>query len=81
MYKKCALSKPFCVLLRKMLAKIVVTDLTGIKYRLKKISFNQRLNPLSPNSDLSQMSQCSIGGLVVREVMRIEDMITHVKFC
>ena len=29
-------------------------------------------NSLSPNSDLSQTSHCSIKGLSVREVMRIE---------
>ena len=37
-------------------------------------------NPLRPNSDLSQTSHCNIKGLSVREVMRIENMITHVKF-
>ena len=35
---------------------------------------------LSPNSDLSQISHCSIKGLSVREIMRIENMITQVKF-
>ena len=39
-----------------------------------------RVNPLTPNSDLSQTSHCSIKGLSVREVMRIENMITQVKF-
>ena len=37
-------------------------------------------NPLSPNSDLTQISHCSIKSLSVREVMRIENMITQVKF-
>ena len=37
-------------------------------------------NPLWPNSNLSQNSHCNIKGLSVREVMRIENMITHVKF-
>ena len=37
-------------------------------------------NLLSPNSDLSQMSHCDIKGLSVREVMRIENMITQLKF-
>ena len=38
------------------------------------------LNPLRPNSDLSQTSHCNIKGLSVGEVMRIENMITQVKF-
>ena len=38
------------------------------------------MNPLSPNSDLNQVSHCYIKGLAVREVMRIENMITQVKF-
>ena len=40
----------------------------------------QLINPLSPNSDLSQTSHCNIKGLSVREIMRIENMITQVKF-
>ena len=35
-------------------------------------------NPLRPNSDLSQTSHCNIKGLLVSEVMRIENMITQV---
>ena len=38
------------------------------------------LNPLRPNSDLSQTSHYNIKGLLVREIMRIENMITQVKF-
>ena len=38
------------------------------------------LNPLRPNNDLSQTSHCNIKGLSAREVMRIENMITQVKF-
>ena len=38
------------------------------------------VNPLGPNSDLSQTSHCNIKGLSVREVMRIENIITHVQF-
>ena len=38
------------------------------------------VNPLRPNSDLSQTSHYNIKGLSVREVMRIENMITQVKF-
>ena len=37
-------------------------------------------NPLRPNSDLSQTSHCNIKALSVREVMRIENKITPVKF-
>ena len=37
-------------------------------------------NPLRTNSDLSQTSHYNIKGLLVREVMRIENMITQVKF-
>ena len=37
------------------------------------------LNPLRPNSDLSQTSHCNIKGLSVSEVMRIDNMITQVK--
>ena len=38
------------------------------------------INPLRPNSDLSQTSPCNIKGLSVSEVMRIENIITQVKF-
>ena len=38
------------------------------------------INPLRPNSDLSQTSPCNIKGLSVSEVMRIENMITQGKF-
>ena len=41
---------------------------------------HQRLYPLRPNNDLRQTSHCIIKGLSVREVMRIENMITQVKF-
>ena len=37
-------------------------------------------NTLRPNSDLSQTSHCNIKDLSVREVMRIENIITQVKF-
>ena len=39
------------------------------------------INPLSPNSDHSQISHRNIKGLSVKEVMRIENMITQVQFC
>ena len=38
------------------------------------------INPLRPNSDLSQTSHCNIKGLSVSEVLRIENMITQMKF-
>ena len=38
------------------------------------------INPLRPNSDPSQTSLCNIKGLLVREVMRIKNMITQVQF-
>ena len=37
-------------------------------------------NPLRPNNDLSQTSHYIIKGLSFSEVMRIENMITQVKF-
>ena len=37
------------------------------------------INPLRPNSDLSQTSHCNIKRLSVGEVMRIENMIIQVK--
>ena len=49
-------------------------DLTVEQHRQRQV------NPLRPNSDLSQISQCNIKGLSVREVMRIENMTTQVKF-
>ena len=36
--------------------------------------------PFRPNSDLSQISHCNIKGSSVSEVVRIENMITQVKF-
>ena len=46
----------------------------------KRNELNHLLNPLRTNSDLSQTSHYNIKGLLVREVMRIENMITQVKF-
>ena len=42
----------------------------------KKVTFN----PLRPNNDESQTSHCNIKGVSVSEVMRFENMITHLKF-
>ena len=38
------------------------------------------LTPLSPNSDLGQIYHCIIKEVLVRDVMRFENMITHVNF-
>ena len=38
------------------------------------------VSSLNPNNDLSQISRYSINGLLVRDVMRIETMITQFKF-
>ena len=38
------------------------------------------INPLRPNSDLSQTSHCNIKAVSVSEVMGIENRITQVKF-
>ena len=40
----------------------------------------RRFYPLRPNNDLSQTSHCNINGLSVSEVMRIDNMITRVRF-
>ena len=49
-----------------------------ISFGLGAVS-SERVNPLRPNSDLSQTSHCNIKGLSVMEVMRIGNMITQVK--
>ena len=38
-------------------------------------------NPLRPESDLNQISHCNIKGLLVREIMRIENMTSQFKLC
>ena len=61
--------------------------MANIKLQLFKLHHNRdcelcsfTVNPLRPNNDLSQTSPCNIKGLSVSEVMRIENMITPVKF-
>ena len=49
--------------------------------KLSRRRGNPSANPLRPNGDLSQTCHCNIKGLSVRKVMRIESMITQVKFC
>ena len=49
-------------------------------YRFVKKHFRYLINPLRPNNDLSQTSRCNIKGLSVSEVMRIDNMITQVRF-
>ena len=46
----------------------------------RQIKLSTRFNPLRPNNDLSQTSRYNIKALPVSEVMRIENMITQVKF-
>ena len=46
----------------------------------KKLSAGPSLTPLRPKSDLIETSHCNIKGLSVSKVMRIENMITEVKF-
>ena len=48
--------------------------------KLTNAHLDHLVNPLRPNSDLSQTSHCNIKVLSVSEVMRIENMITQVKF-
>ena len=48
--------------------------------RQKSIESLLGVYSLSPNSGLNQISHCYIKGLSVRKVMRIENMITQVKF-
>ena len=56
---------------------IIFLQSTGQSFQiLTELSFN----PLRPNNDLSQTSHCNIKGVSVSEVMRIENMITPVKF-
>ena len=43
-------------------------------------AMSRQINPLRPNSDLSQTSHCNIKSFSVSEVMRIENMITRVQF-
>ena len=56
--------------------------LIGSRQRLSTLpdTLELSINPLRPTNDLSQTSHCNIKGLSVREVMRIENMITQVKF-
>ena len=58
----------------------------SLEERDHHVSDSEECNPRKstksqlPNSDLSLTSHCNIKGLSVREVMRIESMITQVKF-
>ena len=60
-------------LLYHSLLKIDIKLVETLRYKIA-------LNPLRPNSDLSQTSHCNIKGLSVSELMRIEKMITQVNF-
>ena len=48
--------------------------------RCRGVSTLYSINPLRPNNDVSQTSHCNIKGVSVSQVMRIENMITRVKF-
>ena len=50
------------------------------KLKTKEHHSKVLLNPSRPNNDLSQTSHCNIKRVLVSEVMRIENMITPVKF-
>ena len=58
----------------------IITTYAREKPNTKGIVSNLTINPLRPNSDLSQTSHCNFKGLSVSEVMRIENMITQVQF-
>ena len=47
---------------------------------IKITAFFEPFNPLRPNSDGSQTSHCNVKELSVSQVMRIENVITQVKF-
>ena len=47
---------------------------------MQDVAHRLLFNPLRPNSDLSRTSHCNIKGLSVSEVLRIENLITQVKF-
>ena len=49
-------------------------------FKKNAICIGNRINPLRPNNDLSRTSHCNIKSVSVSEVMRIENMITQVKF-
>ena len=51
----------------------------GIEFILNPLE-HHGVNSLRPNNDASQTSHCNIKGVSVSEVMRIENMITQVKF-
>ena len=71
-YTDCDNVIKFCILILEIKS--------GILRSFSILSFLLLLNPLRPNSNLSQTSHCNNKGLSVREVMRIENMITQVKF-
>ena len=48
---------------------------------VKKYIVTVTINPLSPDSDHRQISPCNIDALLIREVMRIQDMIIKDELC
>ena len=61
--------------LKQLYAKQDKPVISIVKYAL-----GYPVNPLRPNNDASQTSHCNIKGVSVSEVMRIENMITQMKF-
>ena len=57
----------------------MMLGIKGLKAENSSLNFND-INPLRPSNDLSQTSPCNIQGLSVIEVLRIENMITQMKF-
>ena len=55
-------------------------NLTRAKSTCSIFKSRSIINLLRPKSDLSQTSHCNIKCLSLSEVMRIENMITQVKF-
>ena len=67
--------------MKKANFKILCSSNSRLKMKRRHDKIQGKLiNPLRPNNDLSQTSHCNIKGLSVSEVMRIESMITSVKF-
>ena len=76
------LSEKALILQREILTLIAVGAKrvnNGRTFRVKTVLWLLYINPLRPNSDLSQTSHCNIKSLSVIEVMRIANMITQVK--
>ena len=56
------------------------SEVVRTKDMMTQHEFRWQVNTLRRNNDLNQTSHCHIKGLSVKEVMRIENTITQVKF-